>query len=645
MTHHVSRFTFHVEWAAVVAVLLVAAAFRLVALDAVPPGLHHDEVIIAQVAKDIMRGRLEIYFPEGYGHEPLYHYILAGMFALGGANEFTLRLTTALLGILTVVLAWRMARAMFGPGVALLSAAWMAVSLWPIFYSRIGLRNVTLPLMISLTAWLLWSSFKRQTSNVKWMWAGVSFGLTFYTYQGSRVFPLVFLIWAVYLAIFHRETFARNWKGLVLFFVVAALVVAPLAYYLTIVNPQAEARVENLMGPLEALLAGDPSQVSSLALVTAGMFTVRGDGVWLYNVGGRPVFPEPISGALFYIGLLIALWRWRKPQYALLLIWLPVSLVPAAVSWPAPNFVRALGALPIVFIFSALTLTTIADTQTLQRLRLACALAIGLLAWNAALTARDYFAIWPRNTQVRWLYQATWTQAASWLDASPDTTPVAASGLKIHDLDPQTFDILMRRRDVKIKWFDCRTSVLLPASGAMRYISPDFFPCDAGLWSRFLGDARMITQSRWPDTGAVIFTGYQLERDLTGLADLSGLGAFGPLTLSKSEVTRPTVTPGGEAELLTFWRVTGRVPAPTAIFVHVAGNDGKPLAQWDGFDFGEAQLEPGDELIERHRFVILPGTAPGAYRIVVGVYNPATAKRLTLPSGDDHADLGTVNVQ
>src|SRR5512136_1605786 len=126
-TKYETRNTHRTKWAALVAMLLVAAAFRLIALDAVPPGLHHDEVIIAQVAKDILHGRLAIYFPEGYGHEPLYHYILAGMFAAGGANEFTLRLTTALLGLLTVAAAYRMACVMLGPRVALVSAAWMAV--------------------------------------------------------------------------------------------------------------------------------------------------------------------------------------------------------------------------------------------------------------------------------------------------------------------------------------------------------------------------------------------------------------------------------------------------------------------------------------------------------------------------------------
>ncbi len=653
MTHHASRHTPYVEWIALVALLLLAAAFRLIALGTVPPGLHHDEVIIGQVAKDILNGRLAIYFPEGYGHEPLYHYIAAGLFAIGGANEFTLRLTTALLGLLTVAAVYRLARALFGPGVALMTMAWMAVSLWPVFYSRVGLRNLTLPLMISLTAWMLWLNVKRQTPNVKrWAAAGMVFGLTFYTYQGSRVFPLVFLIWVAYLAICHRAVFVRNWRGLVLFSIVAALVAAPLAYYLTIVNPQAEARVGNLMGPLQALLAGDPTQVLQLATATAGMFTIKGDEVWLYNVSGRPVFPEPVGGTLFYLGLLMTLWRWREPKYALLLLWLPISLTPAAVTWPAPNLVRALGALPVVFMFPSIAIQSLANVggawverRTKGRGWPSMALAMmALLAWNAGLTARDYFAVWPRHPQVRWLYQATWTQAAHWLDANPDPTPVAASGLKIHDLDPQTYDLLLRRRDLKVKWFDCRTSVLLPGQGAMRYISPDFFPCDADLWARFLGQAQVVVQPRWPDTHEVIFTGHRLG-DSTGFKNSTDVATFGPLSLLGLEITRPMVERGQEAELLTFWRVRTCVPVPIAIFVHVVGGDGRPLAQWDGFDFGEAQLESGDQLVERHRFMISTDLVPGRYHVLVGLYDPATRRRFTLPDGTDHLVAGSMMVQ
>ena len=177
----------------------------------------------------------------------------------------------------------------------------------------------------------------------------------------------------------------------------------------------------------------------------------------------------------------------------------------------------------------------------------------------------------------------------------------------------------------------------------MHYISPDFFPCDADLWARFLGNAQLVTQPRWPDSGQAIFTVHR--QNLTGVADLPDLSAFGPLSVTRSEITRPMVAPGSEAELLTFWRVTGRVTPPLALFVHVIGNDNLPLAQWDGFDFGVAQLEPDDQLIQRHRFIIPTGTVPGVYKIVVGVYNPATMKRLTLPDGNDRIQLGVIQVQ
>src|SRR5512136_2712280 len=235
-TKYETRNTHRTKWAALVAMLLVAAAFRLVALEAVPPGLHHDEVIIAEVAKDILRGRLAIYFPEGYGHEPLYHYLLAGMFAMCGANEFTLRLTTALLGILTTAVAYRMAREMLGLRVALVFASWMAVSLWPVFYSRVGLRNITLPLMISAATLLFWRA-SRRVQVARFIVVGIVFGLSFYTYQGSRAFPIVFVIFIIYLALFHREMLARNWRGIAMFFVAAALVAAPLVYYLVVINP------------------------------------------------------------------------------------------------------------------------------------------------------------------------------------------------------------------------------------------------------------------------------------------------------------------------------------------------------------------------------------------------------------------------
>ena len=56
------------------AVLLLAAVMRLILLSEVPPGLAQDEVLNADVVTFIRQGSHTLFFREGYGHEPLYHY-------------------------------------------------------------------------------------------------------------------------------------------------------------------------------------------------------------------------------------------------------------------------------------------------------------------------------------------------------------------------------------------------------------------------------------------------------------------------------------------------------------------------------------------------------------------------------------------
>jgi predicted membrane-bound mannosyltransferase len=194
------------EWPSVIGLLLIAFFFRVWQLNDVPPGLHHDEVIIGQVAKDILRGHLGIYFTPGYGHEPLYHYIVAGMFGALGANAFVLRLTSAFIAMLGLATTYVFARRIFSPVVAIGTLAWMSILLWPIFFARVGLRGITLPLT-TLTAYFLWRAlFRRRMTDEEpqtagsssfiphpssFVLPGVLLGLTFYTYQASRVFPLI----------------------------------------------------------------------------------------------------------------------------------------------------------------------------------------------------------------------------------------------------------------------------------------------------------------------------------------------------------------------------------------------------------------------------------------------------------------------
>ena len=344
------------EWLTVIGLLLIAFFFRVWQLNDVPPGLHHDEVIIGQVAEDILRGHLGIYFTAGYGHEPLYHYAVAGMFSVIGANAFVLRLTSVFIAMLGLAVTYVFVRRLFSPGVAMGTLAWMSITLWPVFFSRVGLRGIALPLLTTLTAYFLWRAlFGRRTMDgglevvspsslsphpSSFIFPGVLLGLTLYTYQASRVFPLIFGLFLLFVFVRNRRVsrmMQHALRSTFAFFLSALIVAAPLILYLTVINPSAEARIADLSGPLNQLRAGDPTEVISSTLNTLGMFTYRGDAVPIYNLGGRPVFPEIFGAALFIVGLLISLWRWKRPAYMLMLLWFFISLIPAMITPFSPG--------------------------------------------------------------------------------------------------------------------------------------------------------------------------------------------------------------------------------------------------------------------------------------------------------------------
>jgi hypothetical protein len=280
------------------------------------------------------------------------------------------------------------------------------------------------------------------------------------------------------------------------------------------------------------------------------------------------------------------------------------------------------------------------------------------LIFNAALTARDYFLDWPHGDYVRFWQQTAWTQAARAIDADPSTLPVAASGLSIHDLDPQTFDLLLRRRDVKVKWFDCRSAMLFPGGGPARYLEPDFFACDPELMARYLPDATVIARPRWPDSGNVIFTLYRADEfnppayDTTlpppedrrayiggenfsaddparGLEPLALPIDLDGLQFVAWEMAREEWRPGETVELMTFWAVTAPPAPPLSLFIHLTQPDGVIVAQFDGLGVGVATLEPGDVFVQRHRIALPADAAPGPLRISLGAYHPDSGARLS----------------
>ena len=155
ITHHVSRIT-RWEWAALAVILLVAAFLRLYRLDAIPPGLTHDEAGHAHDAAAIVGGARPIYQTVGYGREPLYDYLAAGLIALGSPPVTALRLLSVLSGLVTLLITFVWVRHAFDGPTALLATALQAGSFWSLAVSRQALRSSLLLALFIAAVYLFW---------------------------------------------------------------------------------------------------------------------------------------------------------------------------------------------------------------------------------------------------------------------------------------------------------------------------------------------------------------------------------------------------------------------------------------------------------------------------------------------------------
>jgi 4-amino-4-deoxy-L-arabinose transferase-like glycosyltransferase len=651
-----------IEAVLLIAIVLIAIIFRLAAFNQVPPGLHYDEALDAKLAQEIRSGAWPLYFEEGWGREPLYHYLVALTLNVIPDPTSALRLVSGILGLVQLLAAYFLFRQLFGVPTALIGAAWLAMLFWSVSTSRAGLRNITLATLATLTALAFWQMLqearrKMQAGSVLHLAScilpGVLLGLTVYTYQPSRVVPLIYVLFVAYLFWRERDLIRANGKALALFFCIATLVAAPLFIYLAL-HPGAETARAFQTEPLRALFSGNFAPVIESATATLKMFTFEGGGdpQILYNLTGRPIFIG-LGSLLFVIGLLVSVVRFKRPAYAFMLIWLAVTLLPNLLTAPAPFFYRAIATQTPVVVMPAIA--TVAVGEWAQRVGgskrswmapvVVVFAALVSLGQTAVTTWHDYFDVWGNHQEVRFQYSAAYTEIAATLKASNDTTPVAVSGFFVEDADPIIFDQTLNRADIPVRWFDARQALI----AADRLALPSYTPLADELKSRFLNGGEPIAQSK--DFKLYPFDAARFRAEVEAwipCADcptrfndtIELLGLDRPLTGSKSSGVLP---------ILSAWRVTREgQPGSTAIFVHLLDDNDQIVAQDDRLGVPRHTWQPADEFVQVHR-LDLSKVPPGKYHLALGLYNRADNGRwaATDRSGNalgDQVSLGEIEV-
>lgn len=654
-----------IRWGIVIALLLIAFAMRVAWLADIPPGLHHDEAIYSAIAEKALAGGWSIFYPEGQGREGFYTPFLAAALKWLGTGTFALRVPSVFLSILGLCVVYALARRLFGSFVAAFALAEMSVTFWTVFPGRVAMRAVTEPLVAALAAWALWhtvANVKFQISNFKsWGFAvaGGLIGLTVYTYRGARALPVIVVLLPLYLALFDRTALERMWRGLVVCAVVAAVVAAPLVIFLA-----AHPGIDQLDWAgrdqvLQALRDGDVRPALGTTAGTLGAFFVRGDPDDYYNLQGRPIF-EPVTGALFAVGMLIALWRIREMRYAYVLMWFILALAPGLVSQPAPHFYRIIGVQVTAFMLPGIALAEIQSRLLAPRpsRRLAAVLTgcvVLLLVADGAWNAHDYFVTWGRKETVRVLWNQPMAETARYLDRSDEQTPVAICTLLVNRREPwlrtapDFFHFLMRRDSASLRFYDCRYSLVFPAGGAeTRYAFPGTAPADrfvSRMLLPWLGRTRPVEGIEISPDNALLRAEFKptLDDHLARIAAIEGTSSgvdWDHMVEWRGHEMLEPPRRGQPILLLTWWRVRqGPLPPSLTLFMHLLQGE-RIVAQQDLLSVMADTLEPGDVFVQAHEFVVIPADAPpGDYTLAIGLYDATTGQRLTIyqggaPAGD-----------
>ena len=656
--------------AIMVAVLLAATFLRLVAWRAAPPGLRFDEMLVVTQTDDIRNGARPIYLDD-LAEEPLYHYLFAAAQDLFGEQLFTLRWLSMALSLIAVAALYALGRRLFNGRVGVLAAALAAASFWALMYSRVGLRIIALPAFVTLAMVCLWRGLTHARRR-DFVIAALLFDLSAYTYSATRMLPLIFMGFGLYLFIFHRATLRRHVRNLTLMVVLAVILALPLAVHLATV-PVAERRLGEVSGPLTDLRQGNVTPLINSTLITAAMFIAKGDPEWLYNLPDRPVF-DPIVGVIFYGAVLLSLRRVRRAPYALVVIWLVVGLLPCVLTWPAASNSHSILAQSAVFLIAAVGLDALAtrilsgvsrfsETQSKGAVTVRntgrlveIAFISSVLIIHSAVSINDYFNRWATHPTVRAEHQAV--ETAYHFAQHPVDEPLVFSSGSVTHWNPwalTTFRLNVPPGYTNARWFDARSSFIFPLGKTdLTLITPALDDTPAPLDARLIEDLFPVVEPS-PLSTAYFKATHLVSSLNTRLITLTQASVSWPdgsaarlplafndrLELIGYDLRRTTIPIGRNIRLTTYWRAQRLARRPVSIFVHVLDEQGNLDAQWDGLTIAPEYVQTGDIIVQVHFIPIPPGFAPGTYQLALGMYYPREDQQPRLPimsEGQSKAD-------
>jgi 4-amino-4-deoxy-L-arabinose transferase-like glycosyltransferase len=401
-------------------VLLLGAVvifFRFYRLEQLPPEMVSDHAEKLQDVMDVMLGQYPVYFARNTGREFFQFYWTALIIKLFGTGItfFSLKLGTALAGVITLPYIYLLGKEFASRQVGVIAVALTGMAYWANVISRLGLRFPFYPLFVAPALFYMLRGLRRQSRN-DFVWAGLALGIGLHGYTSFRIVPVLVVIGFV-LFILHRQTGQARRSALIglgIISLVSLIVFIPLFRYAVNHPDMFVYRTLTRVGTIEQPLPGPAFDIFMQNLQNALTMLNFSDGeIWVHSVTFRPAL-DLVSAGLFIIGLILLIIRYsarRTWQDLFIILSIPILMMPSVISlaFPAenPSLNRTAGAIVPVFLVVALGLDALISSISVRLKgmtgKIICWIVAGiLLIWsgvqNYDLVFNQYYQVYLRST-------------------------------------------------------------------------------------------------------------------------------------------------------------------------------------------------------------------------------------------------------
>jgi mannosyltransferase len=617
-------------------VLVLAAALRFYRLAG--QSLWSDEgnsISLAQasLAEIASRTALDI-------HPPLYYWLLHIWMRLFGDSEIAVRALSVLCSLLLVAVIYRLGKCLFGPRAALLAAFIAAISPFQIHYAQETRMYALLALMGGLAILAAAEVFRTMEdaaqpkwSSGKWMLLYVTAGaLGLYTHYA---FPVVLAAAGVagLLAVW-RSTQQKRSRHLLIWI---GLNLLPIILYLPWL-PTAWRQLTTWPAPGAQASTSD-AVITVWRTLTLGP-TAQGENFWtlllalvaLAGIVQLVQYPRPSTKALIllYMGLPIGL---------TLLLFKPAYLKFLLVAAPAYALLLAL---PVEVVSTG--------ASTFRRFAsLAAALSIVILTTASVWQSLHAYYTDPAAARDDYRRIAEYlTVSASPEDAILLNAPGQAEVFGYYYAGPTPIYPLPQQRPLDP---DATLSELegivaaSPSIYAVYWATEESDP--QGLiegWLKahtfkasdiWFGNVRLVTY-------AAPLPSPQMEVVGVIFADAIELNSYGIALPDSSEGKAPAL-PGDIVQVNLQWQAWQQVEANYVVFIQIVDAANHIVGQRDAAPASPTTAwAPGEKILDRHGVLILPGTPPGEYRLIMGLYDQTSGERLSVKRDPAAADADSI---